>query len=162
VPMAPAIAASAMYRMDKRKIAVHVRVCEFGSRLDSAVAMAAERQPVTIISRISAGVAWFRMSWGVGCVLLGAASRVVIGGGSVNAEDDCSRVITRCSVGQAVLSDASFLFEAVSTLAARRLLRCWHKIVCYIGRICRLYLMREGWQWVRSCDFSGMRREGAG
>jgi hypothetical protein len=69
VPTAPAAAASAMYRMERRKMAAHVRVWELGSRLDSAVAMAAERQPVTIRSRISAGMAWSGGPGGVGCAV---------------------------------------------------------------------------------------------
>lgn len=106
VPMIPATVASAMYRMDRRKVAVHVRVWEFGNRLDSEVAAAAERHPVTIRSRISVGVVWVGGPGGVGCVVGGAVLRVEIGGSSVNVEDDCSRVMTRCSDG-GIFSNAS-------------------------------------------------------
>jgi hypothetical protein len=69
VPMIPAVAASAMYRMERRKMTAQVRVWEFGSLLDSVVIMVAERQPVLIRSRISAGVAWLVLPGGVDCAV---------------------------------------------------------------------------------------------
>lgn len=53
VPMAPPVAASAMYLMERKKIVVHVRVCDSGSRDDMLATMAAERQPVTTNDQIS-------------------------------------------------------------------------------------------------------------
>jgi len=47
VPMAPPAAASAMYLMERKKIVVHERVCDSGSRDDMLATMAAERQKTT-------------------------------------------------------------------------------------------------------------------
>ena len=53
VPMAPPAVASAMYLMERKKIVVHERVCDSGSRDDMLATMAAERQPVTTNDQIS-------------------------------------------------------------------------------------------------------------
>ena len=47
VPMAPPASASAMYLTERKRIVVHERVWDSGSREDRLVTMAAERQPVT-------------------------------------------------------------------------------------------------------------------
>jgi hypothetical protein len=53
IPMAPPAAASAMYLTERKRIVVHERVCDSGSREERLVTMAAEMQPVTTSDQMS-------------------------------------------------------------------------------------------------------------